>query len=215
MRELLKDMENAAEKVLQQDSSFFEALQALKWEIDSDARVQSAVRGLRAAGQSVFSSFVPRIKIRVRTEEGIFTLAKQPAPPASSALAPVAGLAQELKTAASAVIVNSRYCRELEQIVNEAVTASDNFENLAFQIESAGYEVLISLDVSAYAQIRPASVALDRLLPAPRPSLTPSSINERSTDDRLTDEPATMKLSSYDLGFLKALKIKPDENLPI
>ncbi len=134
MRGLLKDMESAAEKVLQEDSSFFEALQALKWEIDSDARVQSAVRGLRAAGRSVFSSFVPRIKIRVRTEEGIFSLAKQPAVPASSALDPVASLTQELKTAASAVIANSRCCRELERIVNEAVAESDNFENLAFQI---------------------------------------------------------------------------------
>jgi hypothetical protein len=201
MRGLLKDMENAAEKVLQEDSSFFEALQALKWEIDSDARVQSAVRGLRAAGRSVFSSFVPRIKIRVRTEEGIFSLAKQPAVPASSALDPVASLAQELKTAASAVIASSRCCRELERIVNEAVAESDNFENLAFQIESAGYEVMISLDVSAYAQIQPASVAPDRLLPAHRRTQT--------------DETPTMKLSSYDLSFLKALKIKPDENLPI
>jgi hypothetical protein len=200
MRELLKDMESAAEKVLQQDSSFFEALQALKWEIDEDARVKSATRALRAAGQSVFSSFLPRIKIRVRTEEGIFTLAKQPAVPASSALDPVASLAQKLKTAANAVIMNSRYCRELEQIVNEAVTASDNFESLAFQIENAGYEVLISLDVSAYAQIRPASTAPDRLLPAHRPGSS--------------DESATMQLSSYDLEFLKALKIKPDENLP-
>lgn len=201
MRELLKDMESTAEKVLQQDSSFFEALQALKWELDSDARVQSAVRGIRAAGQSVFSSFVPRIKIRVRTDEGIFALAKPPAMPASSALGAVGRLAQELKTAASAVIINSRYRGELEQIVNEAVTGNDNFESLALQIESAGYEVLISLDVSAYAQIRPASAAPDRLLPAHRHSST--------------DEPTTMRLSSYDLCFLKALKIKSDENLLI
>lgn len=201
MRGLLKDMESTAEKVLQQDSSFFEALQALKWEMDREPRVQSAARGLRAAGQSVFSSFVPRIKMRVRTEEGIFTLAKPPVIPASSVLDPVASLARELETAASAVIVNSRYCRELERIVNEAVTASDTFENLAFQIESAGYEVLISLDVSPYAQIQPVAAAPDRLLPAHRRSST--------------DEPATMDLSSYDLGFLKALKIKPDENLPI
>jgi hypothetical protein len=199
MRELLMDMESAAEKVLQQDSCFFEALQALKWEIDEDARVQSTVRALRAAGQTVFSSFVPRIKIRVRTEDGIFTLAKQPAVPVSSAPEPVASLAQKLKTAANAVIMNSRHCRELEQIVNEAVTASNNFENLAFQIENAGYEVLIGLDVSAYAQIRPASTAPDRLLPAHRPSSS--------------DESATMQLSSYDLDFLKELKIKPDENL--
>lgn len=199
MRGLLKDMESAAEKVLQQDSSFFEALQALKWEIDGDPRVQSAVRGLRAAGHNVFSSFVPRIKVRVRTEEGIFTLAKQPEVPGASSLDPVASLTQELKNAAGAVIAASPYCLELERIVNEAVTASDSFENLASQLESAGYEVLISLDVSAYAQIQASSAAPDRLLPA---GLSKSS-----------EEPATIELSSYDLSFLKELKIKADDNL--
>jgi len=199
MRGLLKDMESAAKKVLQQDSSFFEALQALKWEIDGDPRVQSAARELRAAGHSVFSSFVPRIKVRVRTEEGIFALAKQREVPGASSLDPVANLTQELKSAAGAVIATSRYCLELERIVNEAVTASDSFEDLASQLERAGFEVLISLDVSAYAQVQASSVAPDRLLPA---GLENSS-----------DEPAGIELSSYDLSFLKGLKIKTDENL--
>ena len=83
--------------------------------------------------------------------------------------------------------------------MNEAVTASDSFEDLASQLERAGYEVLISLDVSAYAQVHASSAAPDRLLPA---SLSKSS-----------DEPATIELSSYDLSFLKELKIKADENL--
>src|SRR5215469_11906388 len=114
MRELLKGMQRAAEEVLQQDAAFFEALQALKWEIDSDSRVQSAVRGLQAAGQKVFSSFVPHIKVRVRTSEGVFTLPKPLESSSIPAAEPVAELTQELKNAANAVIMTSNYCQDLE-----------------------------------------------------------------------------------------------------
>ena len=74
MRSLLENMERAAEESLQQDSTFHEALQALKSEVDKDPRVQSAVAELRAAGRQVFSSFTPHIKIRIRTENGILEL---------------------------------------------------------------------------------------------------------------------------------------------
>lgn len=72
MRSLLENMERAAEEILRQDAAFYEALQALKVEMDSDARVQSAVAALQAAGRRVFNSFVPQIKIRIKTEQGTF-----------------------------------------------------------------------------------------------------------------------------------------------
>jgi hypothetical protein len=43
MRSLLENMEHAAEETLQQDSAFYQAVQALKLEIDNDPRVQSTV----------------------------------------------------------------------------------------------------------------------------------------------------------------------------
>jgi hypothetical protein len=63
-----------------------------------------------------------------------------------------------------------------------------------------GYEVVISLDLSAYAQVQVSSAAADRSDETPR--------------QNLYQEPANIELSSYDLSFLKALKIKADENLP-
>lgn len=194
MRGLLKDMERAAEEVLQQDSAFFEALQALKWEIDSDSRVQSAVRGLQAAGQKVFSSFVPHIKVRVRTGERIFALPKHPEMSNIPAAEPVATLTQELNNAASAVIKTSGRCQELERIVNEAVAASGSFERLASHIEGAGHEVLISLDLSAYAHVREYS--------APPPRL------ERGPGSDSSEEVSKIDFSAIDIKFLKALGIK-------
>jgi hypothetical protein len=38
---------------------------------------------------------------------------------------------------------------ELEGIVNEAVYASREFQEMASRVESAGYQVLICLDLSA------------------------------------------------------------------
>jgi hypothetical protein len=202
MQGLLKEMENAAELVLQQDAAFFEALQALKWEIDGDPRVKSAVRDLRAAGQKVFSSFVPHVKVRIRTQAGRHEAAKPAGAAGPSALDPIARQIQELKNAANAVIIASRYRQELGRIVNEAVTASESFENMASRVEKAGHEVVISLDLSAYVQVQASSATADR---------SHGTALENSSVSR---EPANIKLSSYDLSFLKALKIKTDENLP-
>src|SRR6476646_1839948 len=197
MRSLLKSMESVAMSTLQQDSAFFEALHALKWEIDNDPGVQSAMQNLRAAGQNVFSSFVPQLKVRVRTEEGIFALQRQ----AETSTLPADGeLTQELKNAASAVIVKSQHCEELNRIVNEAVAANHNFEKMASEIENAGYEVLLSLDLSAYAQVRQSSAPIGMLPPARR-------------QDHSEAAPI-MQLSAHDHDFLRALKIKADDNLP-
>ena len=197
MRSLLKSMESVAMSTLQQDSAFFEALHALKWEIDNDPGVQSAMQNLRAAGQNVFSSFVPQLKVRVRTEEGIFALQRQ----AETSTLPADGeLTQELKNAASAVIVKSQHCEELNRIVNEAVAANHNFEKMASEIENAGYEVLLSLDLSAYAQVRQSSAPVRMLPPARRPDHSEAA--------------PIMQLSAHDHDFLRALKIKADDNLP-
>jgi len=190
-------MESVAMSTLQQDSAFFEALHALKWEIDNDPGVQSAMQNLRAAGQNVFSSFVPQLKVRVRTEEGIFALQRQ----AETSTLPADGeLTQELKNAASAVIVKSQHCEELNRIVNEAVAANHNFEKMASEIENAGYEVLLSLDLSAYAQVRQSSAPVRMLPPARRPDHSEAA--------------PIMQLSAHDHDFLRALKIKADDNLP-
>jgi hypothetical protein len=206
MQGLLKEMENAAELVLQQDAAFFEALQALKWEIDGDPRVKSAVRDLRAAGQNVFSSFVPRIKVRIKTQTGLHEATKPAGTAGPSAVDPIARQTLELKNAASAVIMASRYCQELERIVNEAVSASESFENMASRVERAGYEVVISLDLSAYVQVQASSAVAVR---SHGTALQKISSQNSSSSGELAD----IKLSSYDLNFLKALKIKTDENL--
>src|SRR5262245_34501107 len=96
MRGLLKNMERAAEALLLQDAAFHEALQALRWEIDSDPRVQTAVQRLQSTGQGLFSSLVPHVKIRIKTEGGIFSLAKGEDSPIPGAVEH-AGLTQELK----------------------------------------------------------------------------------------------------------------------
>ena len=199
MRSILKSMESVAMATLQQDAAFYEALHALKWEIDNDSGVQSAVQNLRAAGQSVFSSFVPQIKVRVKTEDGIFALTQQAAP-GSLATEPIGALTQELKNAASAVIARSHHCGELNRIVNEAVGANHNFEKMASEIENAGYEVLLSLDLSAYAQVRQSSAPVRMLPPVRRPDHSEAA--------------PVMQLSAHDHDFLKALKIKADENMP-
>jgi len=208
MTSLLMSMESVAISTLQQDPAFSEALHALKWEIDNDPDVQLAVRNLQAAGQSVSNSFVPLLKVRVRTEEGIFALAAQPE---TSTLVPqrVGALTQELKNAAGAVIVKSHRCVELNRIVNEAVAADHRFEKMACEIENAGYEVLLSLDLSAYAQVRQSSTPV-YALPAAKPihALEPA----RRPDD--SKAPAKIKLTAYDQDFLRTLKIKVDDSLP-
>jgi hypothetical protein len=198
MRSLLEEMEGAAEETLQQDSAFYEALQALKWEIDSDPQVQSAVSMLQAAGRSVFSSFVPHIKIRVRTEEGVFALPKPVHIPVVPAVEPVARLTQELRNAARAVIKRSRYNHELDTIVNQAVGASDRFEGIASRVESIGYEVLICLDFSAYAQVKGSAPSDRRALEA-KPHIP-------------REETVPIQISGSDRKFLKSLNIRIDES---
>jgi len=198
IRSLLENMERAAEETLQQDAAFYEALQALKWEIDSDARVQSAVAALQAAGRRVFNSFVPQIKIRVKTGEGTFALPKAAATPAAPAGEQVDRLIEKLKEAASAVIMKSRHRQELDIIVNEAVGASDRFEGMASQIERAGHELVICLDLSAYAQVRGSTV--------------PSLPFEETVKSVSHDQPFNPQFSAHDLTFLKALGVKADES---
>jgi hypothetical protein len=190
-------MERAAEETLQQDSAFYAAVRALKQEIDNDPLVRSAVSELQAAGRSVFSSFVPHIKIRVRTEEGVFELPKSTSMPTAPAVEQVGRLTQELRNAASAVIKKSRYYRELGTIVNRAVGASDRFEGIASEVESAGYEVLICLDLSAYAQAR---------------ELIPPNRQLREANAQPGRGPVPIQLSSSDRKFLKDLKITIDEH---
>jgi hypothetical protein len=196
MRSLLEQMELAAQATLQQDSAFHKALRALKREIDHDPVVQSTVSELHAEGRQVFSSFVPHIKIRVRTEEGIFALPR-PAVPATP-VEQVGRLTQVLKDAASAVIKRSRYYRELGTIVNNAVGASDRFEGVASEVESAGHEVLICLDLSAYAQVK-ASTPAYRQVQGTSPAISGSA-------------PLLHQLSGSDRKFLKSLNISIDES---
>jgi hypothetical protein len=198
MRSLLENMEHAAEEALQQDSAFYAAAQALKLEIDNDPRVQSTVSELQAAGRSVFNSFVPHIKIRVRTKEGIFTLPKPVNLPLATEVEPVGRLTEELRNAASAVIRSSRCFDELDTIVNHAVEASDRFEGIASRVESAGHEVLICLDLSAYAQVK-RSAPSDRRLPEAKARIP-------------AEEPLPIQLSGSDRRFLQSLKITFDES---
>jgi hypothetical protein len=197
MQGLLQEMERAAELVLLRDATFFEELQALKSEIDGNPSVRSAVRNLLAAGQTVFCSFVPNIKVRIRTKEGLVAAAEPALAPEPAAAGPIARLTRELRNAATNVIMTSPHCKELGRIVNEAVMSSESFEKIASRVERAGYEVIINIDLSAYAHT--------------------SSAMEQPEEARRTDvseEPLEMELSSYDLRFLKGLKIKTDEGLP-
>jgi hypothetical protein len=198
MRSLLENMELAAQETLQQDSAFYDAVRALKHEIDNDPVVQSTVSELQAAGRSVFSSFVPHIKIRVRTEDGVFALPRPAQIPVAPAVEQVGRLTQELRNAASAVIKRSRYYRELGVIVNEAVGASDRFEGIASQVESAGYEVLICLDLSAYAQVNVSAPV--------HPQLREANAHVPCV------KPTPIRFSGSDRKFLKTLRIRIDEN---
>jgi hypothetical protein len=155
--------------------------------------VRSMVSELRAAGRSVFNSFVPRIKIRVRTEEGIFALPRTDGIRQTPAVEQVGRLTQELRNASSAVIKKSRYYNQLDNIVNEAIESSDRFEGIAARVESAGYEVLICLDLSAYAQVH--TLPQERQVP---------DVDAKTEDTRLVD----IRLTASDRKFLTALKIR-------
>lgn len=195
MQSRLEHMEQAAEEVLRQDSAFYEVLLALKSEIDDDPEVQAIVGELKATGRSVFNSFVPRVKVRVRTQEGIFALPK-PAQVASVDAAEEGRLIQQLKDAASAVIKKSKCYRELDALVNEVIGASDCFEGIASQVEREGHDVLICLDLSTYAQVQATALAAEQgWLMNPRAS---------------REEPALIQFSRSDRAFLAGLKIKID-----
>lgn len=203
MRSLLEDMEQAAEQTLQQDAAFHEALLALKFEIDSDPRVQATVGELQASGRRVFNSFVPRIRIRIRTEQGVYALPKRA--DALSTAAPEDGrLREELNSAASDVIRNSPYYRELDTIINEVVGASDRFEGIAAQLERQGYEVLLCLDLSAYAQIQSAGPVVRQGRVAETEPVQPPDPPQR--------EQSSVRFSGSDRQFLKALKITTEDN---
>ena len=194
MQSRLENMERAAEEILQQDSAFYEVLLALKSEIDRDPEVQAKVGELKAAGRSVFNSFVPHVKIRVRTQEGIFALPK-PTQVASAPVAEEARLIQQLKDAASAVIRKSKCHRELDTLVNEVIEASDRFEGIASQIEREGHDVLICLDLSTYAQVQATAPAPEQV---------------RQTTPRVSRQEPTLKFSHSDRAFLALLKITID-----
>jgi len=195
MRSLLENMERAAEETLQWDSAFYKAVQALKLEIDNDPQVQSTVSELQAAGRSVFNSFAPHIKIRLRTEEGVFALPKPAGIPVAPAVDQIGRLAQQLRNAASAVIKKSRYYHQLDTIVNEAIASSDRFEGIASEAESVGYEILICLDLSAYAQVQ-----------GNRAHRQAGEGNAQMP----FQEPAPIQFSANDRKFLKALRIGID-----
>ena len=194
LRSVLGSMEHAAEEALRRDSSFHEALQALKCEVDRDPRVQSAISSLQNTGNKVFSSFVPHIKIRIRTRKGIISLPPRVKVPTTPAAEQVAQLTQELRNAARAVISRSPYREELDNVVNEAVRRNGRFEGIATEIESAGHEVVICLDLTSYAQVRSAG-----RLPQTRTFTA-------------HQEALTCPFSIQDLRFLKGLKIKATED---
>jgi len=194
MHVMLRDMESAAEDALRRDPAFHEALQALKWEIDRNPRVQSAIRNLQRAGNKVSSSLIPGVKIRVRTSEGVVSLNARAVVPSTSIAAQATQLTQELRDAASSVIIRSRYREELYGIVNEAIGASGRFEEIASEIEGAGHEVVVCLDLLAYAQVRVSS---------------PGIAHTRSL--RIQEERFRRLLSAQDLEFLRDLKITAAE----
>src|SRR5215472_376343 len=193
MRSQLQGMERAATEVLRRDVAFFEALQALKREIDRDPRVRSVLNQLRDSGHKVHSSFAPQVKVQIRTQEGIFSLHPHGELHAGPAVGTEAALTQQLRSAATAVIVNSRIPEELNSIVNEAISTSKAFEKIASEIEHRGYEVLICLDLSTYAQVRK--------------STNPVPHFERTNPPESVEPNGRVTLSNYDREFMRSLKI--------
>lgn len=191
---MLERMQSAAEEALRDNPVFYETLRSLKAAIDHDPRVQSAVGRLNATGNRVSSSLIPRVKVRVRTRSGEISLPDQKQLPAAPS-APVANLTQELKNATCAVMIRGRYREELDEIMNQAVGACVRFEGLAAEVERAGYEVVICLDLSAYARVQE--------------SREPIGETRNSTSSK---EPLARLLSGQDMKFLKDLKIKAIED---
>ena len=200
LQSVMEKLEQAAEEALSWDSSFHLALQGLKSEIDRDPLVQSVMVELQAAGQRLSDTLVPRVNVRIKTDEGVITSGTRPVDSSAIRAASVDRLTLQLRTAAGAVIKNSRYCDELGVIVNEAVGSSKYFEEIAEEIESAGYRVLICLDLSSYAQIEQAGAPHQ---PVPVRGEGPGLI-----------EKCAMQLSDKDQIFLKGMGIRLDDYRP-
>lgn len=226
---LLGKMNKEAQAALSKDGSFLEALQALKWEVDRDARVRAATRALRDRGLSVYRSFVPRVRIRLYFGEMLLDLQRDSAEsnsaeaPRPEQIAQPASdpLVQELRDAASSVITASPYCGHLDHIVNEAVQGSRAFEQLAALVERAGFELQICLDLSTYAELHEpgakghgtSSTAANH----PRHRLSPAKAQPAAIPFKtLPSKPlnharsSRLPLSALDLKFLKQLQISPD-----
>jgi len=193
LQSLIRTMERAAEEVLQRDPAFFEALHALKLEIEANQHVRSAMHGLQRLGQRAVTSFVPRINIRIRTATGLFGLTH--AREGTNAHPQFHALTEELRMAAGEVIRHSRRRRELNAIVNEAILSSDLFEGTASKVEQEGYEIIISLDFSAFTRVLGSNMITPR-----------SDRSQLAESDRCSDR----SLSTYDLMFLNALGIRAD-----
>lgn len=193
----IEDMQRAAEKALQQDPAFVEILHTLKTEIDHDPHVQRATSRLETIGKNVFRSFVPHIRVRARTSEGEIPLPQPGEPHTHISDQRVADLIQEPRQATGAIIVRSHCRAELDTIVNEAVSASTSFEGIASEIESAGHELQICLDLSAYAQLREKTDPIRKRFP---PAM------REGTGDWLKH-----LLSARDLEFLRSMKISAGE----
>jgi hypothetical protein len=193
MQSLLENMEGAAERALQGDAAFFETLHALKLEIEGNLGVRSAMLQLQTSGQRAFTSLVPRINIRVRTADGIVGLPRTTGLPEHQRSGALMG---ERRKAATAVIQGSGHGKELDAIVNEAIRSSTVFEDIASRLERQGYEIIICLDFSPYAQLRGGEGCV-RVLEGESPAVGGKPA------------PAT-PFSSYDLQFLSALRIRTD-----
>ena len=208
---IMERPERAAEEALQRDPTFHEALQALKFEIDSDPHVQATMGELQAAGQRVWNSLVPRINVKIRTDEGIVARPRSSQFRSNTRVEPVGRLTLELRSAAGAVIKNSRYCSEISNIINEAVGASEYFEEIVAQIERAGYKVLICLDLSSYAQIQAAQSQAETNAVQSSGSSLPENESSEIEPRVQRKDAAPMHLSEKDRRFLKGVGIQADE----
>ena len=196
MRLLLENMERKAEEVLQRDAAFFEALYALKSEIEKDPPVRSAMQVLETTGHRAFTSFVPRVSIRIRKGDDVLALPRRVESSLASPNELAREVSDELRSAANAVIERSGYRQELNAIINEAIGSSQRFEKMASEIDRAGYEIIICIDFSPYTRVHAADTAT---LPG-----EPAHLSK--TVDTVPYPP----LSQSDLRFLRALKIRAD-----
>jgi hypothetical protein len=210
LRTLLRDLEREAQRTVDGDASFLEALQNLKREVDGDPRVKAVIRAFQAQDLAVASSFDPRIRIRLHMGETIVAV-PEPLPFTRESYSQETqdefgseAATEQLRDAANAVVGASPLCQELDRIVNEALRANPSFEQLAAGLERAGYELHICLDLSLYARVsnQPPYAA-----PAAERKVMRNS--RRAHPQPASAEPYAFPLSSQDLEFLKRMKISP------